>query len=70
MVIGGAEVYRQFLPLARRIHLTIVHTHVVDGDTWFHEWRGDDWRESARERHEADAENPIAHSFVTLERRC
>ena len=69
MVLGGAEVYRLFLPLARRIHLTIVHTHIADGDTWFDEWRGGEWREAARERHEADAQNPIAHSFVTLERR-
>jgi dihydrofolate reductase len=68
MVIGGAEVYRQCLALARRIHLTLVHTRVEDGDTFFAGWRGREWREVSRERHEADEKNEAAYSFVTLER--
>jgi dihydrofolate reductase len=68
MVIGGAEIYRQCLPFATRIHLTLVHTSVADGDTFFAGWRGSEWRESFRERHEADEKNDFAYSFVTLER--
>ena len=68
MVIGGAEVYRECLPLAARIHLTIVHVRIEDGDASFEGWRCPEWRESARERHEADDKNPYAYSFVTLER--
>jgi dihydrofolate reductase len=68
MVIGGAEVYRQCLPLASRIHLTIVHTQIADGDTWFGDWRGGGWLETARERREPDDRNAFALSFVTLER--
>ncbi|MDB6086151.1 MAG: dihydrofolate reductase [Gammaproteobacteria bacterium] len=68
MVIGGAEVYRQCLSLATRIHLTLVHARVEDGDTFFSGWRGSDWNESFRERHEADDKNDRAYSFVTLER--
>jgi dihydrofolate reductase len=68
MVIGGAEVYRQCLGLATRIHLTLVHTSIAGGDTFFAGWRGSDWRETFRERHEADERNDFAHSFVTLER--
>jgi len=68
MVIGGAEVYRQCLPSAIRIHLTLVHTRIEDGDTFFADWRGTDWRESFRERHEADEKNDFPYSFVTLER--
>jgi dihydrofolate reductase len=69
MVIGGAEVYRQCLALATRIHLTLVHARVEDGDTFFAGWRGADWSESSRERHEADEKNDFDYSFVTLERR-
>jgi dihydrofolate reductase len=69
MVIGGAAVYRQSLSLAQRIHLTLVHTDVVDGDTLFAEWRSDEWRESGRERFEADEKNAHAYSFLTLDRR-
>jgi dihydrofolate reductase len=66
MVIGGAEVFRLSLVLARRIHLTIVHAVIADGDARFDGWRGPEWREVARERHEADDRNTYAYSFVTL----
>jgi len=68
MVIGGAEIYRQCLPLASRIHLTLVHTHIEDGDTFFGDWRDATWREQARQRFEPDDKNAYAYSFVTLER--
>ena len=68
MVIGGAEIYRQCLPFARRIHLTLVHTSIPDGDTFFTGWRDAGWRETSRERHEADPANDVAYSFITLER--
>jgi dihydrofolate reductase len=68
MVIGGAQIYRECLPFASRIHLTLVQTRIEDGDTFFDGWRGAEWRESARERHEADDKNSCAYSFVTLER--
>lgn len=68
MVIGGAEIYRQCLPLASRIHLTLVHTRIEDGDTFFSDWRVAPWRETARQRFEPDEKNAYAYSFVTLER--
>ena len=34
MVIGGGNVYEQFLPMTDRIYLTRVDAH-IDGDTWF-----------------------------------
>ena len=68
MVIGGAEIYRQCLPEACRIHLTLVHTRIEDGDTEFGGWRGSEWNETSRERHAADDKNAYAYSFVSLER--
>ena len=68
MVIGGAEIYRQCLPVAARIHLTLVHTRVEQGDTFFAGWRGSDWQETFRERHAAGDKNDFDYSFVTLER--
>jgi dihydrofolate reductase len=69
LVIGGAEIYRLCLARARRIHLTLVHTSVDDGDTFFRDWRGADWIESSKERHAADDKNAYDYSFITLERR-
>ena len=68
MVIGGAEVYRLCLPQAVRIHLTLVHTQITGGDTFFGAWRDPEWTESSRERHEADEKNAYAYSFLTLDR--
>jgi dihydrofolate reductase len=68
MVIGGAEIYRLCLPQARRIHLTLVHANITDGDTFFSAWREPEWAETSRERHEADEKNAYAYSFLTLER--
>jgi dihydrofolate reductase len=69
MVIGGAEIYRLCLPQARRIHLTLVHAAISDGDTFFDAWRQPEWNEVGRERREADAKNIYPYSFLTLERR-
>jgi|SRR5450631_1073592 dihydrofolate reductase len=68
MVIGGAEIYRRCLPFASRIHLTLIHAQIDGGDTVFAGWRGPEWNESSRERHEADDRNTYAYSFITLER--
>jgi dihydrofolate reductase len=68
MAIGGAEIYRLCLPQAARIHLTLVHTRIADGDTFFSAWRDPEWTESSRERHEADEKNAYAYSFLTLDR--
>lgn len=67
MVIGGAEIYRQTLPLAQRMYLTLVHAQ-LQGDTWFPQYEAAQWRETARADHPADARHAHAYSFVTLER--
>jgi dihydrofolate reductase len=68
MIIGGAEIYRQTLPSVSRIHLTLVHTRIEDGDAFFDAWRSPEWRESGRERHDADEKNTYPYSFLTLDR--
>lgn len=66
-VIGGEQIYRQFLPRADRIHLTVVHAE-VDGDTWFPPLEEGAWRTVGREFRPADDKNPYAMSFLQLER--
>ncbi|MFZ9052997.1 MAG: type 3 dihydrofolate reductase [Woeseiaceae bacterium] len=67
MVIGGGEIYRQFLPLAQRIYLTRVHAELA-GDTYFPSLDEQDWRATHCEEHAADADNEYDYTFVTLER--
>jgi dihydrofolate reductase len=68
MIVGGADLYRQTLPLAARICLTLVHTR-PEGDTEFPEYDSTEWLETAREAHLADSRNPFPYTFLTLERR-
>ncbi len=67
MVIGGAQVYEQALPLAQRIYLTRIHAR-FEGDTWFPALPADQWREVSRQDHAADERNAWPHSFLVLER--
>lgn len=68
MVIGGGEVYREALPLARRIHFTRIEA-VLDGDTRFPDLAPGAWVEVGRETRPADERNAYALTFLTLERR-
>jgi len=67
MIIGGANVYRQFLPLANRLYLTRIKA-AFEGDTYFPEVNWNEWKEVAREIHEPDGENPHPYTFLTYER--
>lgn len=67
MVLGGADIFVQFLPFAARMYLTYVHGD-FDGDAFFPAFDTSAWVETERTEHAADAENPHACSFVTLER--
>jgi dihydrofolate reductase len=69
MVIGGSEIYALALPAASRIHLTLVHTRIEDGDAFFRGWRGPQWLQESSEEHAADARHAYPFSFLTLVRR-
>jgi len=66
IVFGGAEVFKQFLPMAERIYLTQVDAE-VEGDTYF-DFGASDWRVRENTAHPADERHPYAFSFMTLER--
>ncbi len=69
MVIGGGDIYAQTLPLAGFLHLTEVDTVIGDADTWFPEIDRNDWRETTRQHHPADARHAHAFDFVDYQRR-
>jgi dihydrofolate reductase len=67
-VIGGAEIFELFLPLADRLELTEVLDE-VPGDTFIADPRQrGEWRETFSDEHAA-ADGRPAFRFVTLERR-
>ena len=66
-VIGGAELYRQALPLAQRIHLTEIETDVTGGDAHFPLLPAAEWQEASREAHVS--EKGLHYNFVVYSRR-
>lgn len=67
IIIGGARVYEEFLPTAKRMYLTLID-HAFEGDVYFPLYNEQEWREEAREPHEPDEKNRYAYTFVTEER--
>jgi dihydrofolate reductase len=68
VAIGGAEIYRLVLPLARRIYLTHVHAE-VPGDAFFPEFDAAQWADVECSARPADERHAYPVTFVTLERR-
>jgi len=64
-IIGGAEIYRQALPLAGRMQLTEIDREFA-GDAFFPSWDAADWRETEREQRHAEA--GFDYAFVTYAR--
>lgn len=64
-VIGGENIYKEFLPIAHRMVLTEVELNIEDGDTFFPEWSISEWQEQSRDQRE---ENGIKFSFVEYTR--
>jgi dihydrofolate reductase len=68
MLIGGADLYQQFLPRADRLYLTEVKAEVA-GDAWFPDFDPAEWGETERVSHPADENNEYDYDFVILDRK-
>jgi dihydrofolate reductase len=62
-VIGGGEIFRLVMAQATDLHLTWVDTQVV-ADTHFPDVDPQQWTETTREHHPADARHAFAFDFV------
>ena len=67
-VIGGAEVYAQWMDVASRLEVTEVHARPA-GDTLFAAIDASQWEEVARVRHPAAQGDDADFSYVTYRRR-
>jgi dihydrofolate reductase len=68
MVIGGGQVYLDFLHRADRIYMTRVQAE-IDGDTYFPEIDPNEWQLVSSEHHDADEKNAYAFEMMVFERR-
>ncbi len=67
-IIGGGMVYRQFMPLAHKLYLTIVHKN-FEADTFYSDIDYTQWTEIASEDVKASESLGFNYSYLTFERR-
>jgi dihydrofolate reductase len=67
-VIGGAEIYQQWMDMADRLEITEVHAR-PEGDTYFAAIDAATWEEVARVRNPAGPDDSVDFSYVTYRRR-
>lgn len=65
-IIGGAEIYRYFIPFCNRIYLTKIH-HNFDGDAYFN-LPENEWKLIQEEHHLKDEKNPYDYTFCLYEK--
>jgi len=63
-IIGGGMVYREFLPMAQKVYLTIVDKD-FDADVWFPQLDPKEWKETFREEH---PESEPGFTFLIFDR--
>jgi dihydrofolate reductase len=67
IVIGGANLYAQMLPLASRLYLTRIHA-TFTGDAYFPKWNANDWEMIENQLHPAGELATFPIEFITLQK--
>jgi dihydrofolate reductase len=67
-VIGGAEIYAQWIDIADRLEVTEVHAR-PEGDTYFSPISPEEWEEVSRVRNSSGPDDSVDFSYVTYIRR-
>lgn len=65
-VIGGGDIYKQALPIADKLYLTIVESD-AQGDVFFPDWRANFTKETLREER-IDEKTGLKYTWIDLER--
>lgn len=66
-IVGGAEIYKQALPLTDKIYLTKVD-HDFDADTFLSGFSINDWNIVSKEDHNKDEKHLYNYSFIILQK--
>lgn len=67
MIIGGTNIYNQFIPVADRLYITDIDMNVIDGDATFPEIDSA-WKIASTENHQKDEKNHFDYSFKIYEK--
>ena len=64
MVIGGGQIFREFLSKANKMYLTLIDKE-FEGDAYFPEYNENEWKEVFREER---SDSGLKYAFVNFER--
>jgi len=67
-IIGGAEIYKQALPIADRLYITHIEAEDVEADSFFPEIIPVVWNEISHIEHKKDKNNPFNYTFSVYEK--
>ncbi|HAQ06424.1 MAG TPA: dihydrofolate reductase [Bacillus bacterium] len=67
-VIGGAEIFKEILPEADKLYITMIHDQ-FEGDTFFPVFDIDNWQLETREQGKKDEKNPYEYEFLIYKRK-
>lgn len=67
-ILGGAQIYDLFLPIADRLYLTHVHRFFDEADTWFPEYNPDNWEIIEQTDIHDDEEAGLSYSYINYRR--
>lgn len=67
-IIGGANIYEQFLPYVDRLYITQIEA-AFTGDTYFPEFNVNDWKETSRTQGIKDENNSHDHVFIQYDKK-
>lgn len=68
MLIGGGQLFQQYLPQADKLYLTIIQTE-LEGDTYFPAIDWNEWHIEQERWHTKDEDNPYDCRFLILVRK-
>lgn len=68
MLIGGGDLFKQYLPQADKLYLTEIQTE-LEGDTFFPLFNRDEWLTEFEEYRKADENNAYDCNFLILNRK-
>ncbi|MBT2664399.1 dihydrofolate reductase [Bacillus sp. ISL-4] len=67
-VIGGAEIFKEILPVTDRLYITEIH-ETFEGDTFFPVIDENQWDKISSSPGSIDEKNRFAHDFIILQKK-
>jgi len=67
-IIGGAEIYKQAIPIADRLYITHIEAEDENADTFLPTIDKQEWKLISEESHQKDEKNPFDYTFSIYEK--